>query len=103
MDKMSGQKRSNDECQQLAWNGSCCCTCVNRINDYSHPCTDGKRTVFIRGYICQTDDLGSHSGWTKHGICELWKKRPVRPDPESDKDHDKVEAYWWDVKYREEK
>jgi hypothetical protein len=55
----------------------CCCTCAHRVNDWSHPCTDGGRILHRRGYICSNPELGNYSGWSQHGLCEVYDKRPV--------------------------
>ena len=57
----------------------CCCTCQFRLNDWSHPDTDGKRMSNLRGYICANPELGHYSGWGPHGLCECWGKREKQP------------------------
>lgn len=56
--------------------GTCCCNCRNRIDDYSHELTDGRPCTEPRGWVCVgmvgMDDGGAHSGWSEHGMCELW-------------------------------
>lgn len=58
------------------WPERCCCNCVNHIADYGHPLTNGKTVMDRRGWICTTGRLGearAFSGWSAHGLCELWK------------------------------
>lgn len=50
--------------------GACCCTCRYRLDDYSHPLTDGRPCTEQRGYICNNPELGAYSGWSEHGLCE---------------------------------
>lgn len=67
------------------WN-SCCCVCRNLIIDGSHPDTDGGHIMQQRGWICigfayqEAEALG-FSGWTAHGMCELFDRRPEHPEP----------------------
>jgi len=56
--------------------GKCCCTCANHFKDYSHPGTDGKKASEQRGWICCPEPGHAYSGWTEHGMCEMyWKKK----------------------------
>ena len=73
----------------------CCCTCANRVNDYSHPHTNGKNVLTLRGYICSTGELGNFSGWPEHSGCELHYSRPERPE------NDRVAENIWDSLYKE--
>lgn len=57
----------------------CCCTCAHRVNDWSHPCTDGGRILNRRGYICANPELGNYSGWSEHGLCEVHDEREKKP------------------------
>jgi len=64
----------NDVCQKPNWKGKCCCTCLYHHKDFSHPATDGKRVLEQRGWICAPPEYaGMHSGWTAHGLCEMWR------------------------------
>jgi hypothetical protein len=57
----------------------CCCHCKKQIKDHSHPGTDGKSILHIRGYICLLPPVTS--GWSKHSIgCEMYdaKKRLLK-------------------------
>jgi len=58
--------------------GVCCCSCNWRLEDRSHPLTDGKSMGDRRGWICAgfafTEGEGvAISGWPEHGICEMHK------------------------------
>ncbi len=73
----------------------CCCTCKHRLTDYHHCTTTGvvgdKSALkngeedcvcsHQRGYICaaglalDSKNPRVHSGWSEHGMCELWEKR----------------------------
>lgn len=60
----------------------CCCQCHWRLTDHSHPDTDGKSMSEKRGYICiaftQMEAMDvAHSGWSEHGMCELFTALPV--------------------------
>jgi hypothetical protein len=56
----------------------CCCTCVSHVADTSHPLTDGGRVIHQRGWVCLAPEFdGVFSGWTAHGLCEMWQSRPV--------------------------
>ena len=70
------------DCWLNNW-AACCCTCADRLNDWSHPHTDGKSTLEHRGYICISPGLGPHSGWSKHGLCECHVPRPEKPSLDS--------------------
>ena len=53
----------------------CCCICAHRMDNFSHPSTDGKSVLSLRGYICYPGEVGPFSGWSKHGIgCELFDR-----------------------------
>lgn len=75
--KKSVQKKRNFTKNRCAKHSppfyQCCCECKNRLTDYSHPWTDGKKASKIRGYICHVPEYGfTHSGWCEHSIgCEL--------------------------------
>ena len=71
----------------------CCCTCKHRVNDWSHPHTDGLRISIRRGFICANPELGHYSGWDEHGLCEVWA-----PRPDSIK---RSESEWFDNRYGE--
>ena len=64
------------ECQHSKY-GMCCCTCKHRLDDHSHPCTDGKSIMEHRGYICRPpeSDGRAFSGWSEHGLCEMHEER----------------------------
>lgn len=67
------KKQIEIACQKEDWHGECCCTCRYRLNDYSHPHTDGKRVTHQRGYVCANPEMGGvFSGWPEHGTCEMW-------------------------------
>lgn len=72
----TGTYSMSHECMKDKWYGQCCCNCKYRVNDWSHPHTDGLRILNRRGYICSNPELGSSSGWSEHGICEIWTSRP---------------------------
>ena len=57
--------------------GRCCCGCRYHVEDFHH-CTTVKETPNCvcsdhKGWICMPPDFhGAHSGWSEHGLCELW-------------------------------
>jgi len=56
--------------------GRCCCNCANHFEDRHHPCTTGESITKQRGWVCFVDDeCVMFSGWSEHGMCELWKQR----------------------------
>ncbi len=57
------------------WHG-CCCICEHRLEDYSHPHTDGGSCLHRRGFICAAPEtVGVYSGWPPHGMCECFELR----------------------------
>lgn len=79
-----------NQCNLEQYN-SCCCTCRYRVNDWSHPVTDGESIMRRRGYICANPELGHYSGWKEHGMCEVWT-----PRPEVKTEH---ERQWFEARY----
>ena len=72
---------SDEKCAIEEW-GNCCCTCDNHLEDYHHCSTTPGRQPgtcycnYHKGWICiPPDSHRAHSGWTKHGYCELHKER----------------------------
>jgi len=67
---------SDEKCSIEEW-GGCCCNCKNHLEDFHHCCTTPGRQQgtcycnFHRGWICIPDGTRAHSGWSKHGYCEL--------------------------------
>ena len=56
----------------------CCCECQYHLEDCSHPLTDGKSVLEVKGYVCCCYDMKAKvfSGWPKHSIgCELYTKK----------------------------
>jgi hypothetical protein len=72
-----------EKCQKKEWRGKCCCSCKYHLKDMSHPTTDGKRCVKQRGWVCAPPEMnGVFSGWTKHGLCEMWESASrLGPEP----------------------
>lgn len=65
-----------DVCQKPRWRGKCCCSCRHHLRDHSHPSTDGGRVTQPRGWVCAPPEWsGVHSGWSEHGLCEMWDPR----------------------------
>lgn len=65
-------------CQKPDWKGKCCCSCRYHLHDMSHPHTDGERISHPRGWVCAPPEWpGVHSGWTEHGLCEMWSAKPA--------------------------
>jgi len=85
-------------CQKERWN-SCCCSCEWQYVDRSHPGTDGKSCTNTRGYICAEPNLGYHSEWFEHGMCECWNQRPDRPEEDDTNDIRHYEIEQWDARY----
>ena len=66
------------------WNdGSCCCNCANHYEDRHHCTTKPNRENGCccsehKGWICLISFEGekpiAHSGWSEHGMCEMWRK-----------------------------
>ncbi len=72
----------------------CCCTCKNHYEDLTHCATTPKKQMYDengkykgcncfkhKGWICmkevfndrtQETAIMAHSGWTEHGLCELY-------------------------------
>ena len=79
-----------DICQkdQKPWIGECCCNCGNHHKDFHHPCTTGKECTTQKGWICIIDekgdgmDLWAHSGWSEHGLCEMWRPKEKKKEKE---------------------
>lgn len=65
---------------QLAERAMCCCTCKNHIRDFHHCTTVQMRPMGKcvcsqpKGWICMPPEFdgAAYSGWTEHGICEMW-------------------------------
>ncbi len=65
--------------------GKCCCSCAGRATDYHHCCTNqelrketgGCVCSIPKGFLCLVPEMDGrvHSGWTEHGICEMWSKK----------------------------
>jgi hypothetical protein len=56
--------------------GGCCCICDHRLQDYSHPHTDGGSILHRRGFACVLAEMGGlFSGWMPHGFCECFELR----------------------------
>lgn len=68
-------------CAMAEWN-QCCCTCAHHLRDFHHCTTTGQRDGKCvcsepKGWICVPPEFeGAHSGWSEHGLCELYSKRP---------------------------
>lgn len=67
---------------------SCCCTCASRLTDYHHCTTSpelrkevgGCVCDIVKGFICMAPELNrQYSGWSEHGMCEMWSKRKEAP------------------------
>lgn len=63
--------------------GMCCCNCRFLIPDHSHPTTDGGNMTQQRGFVCAgflftEPEKIVFSGWSKHGLCEMWDLRRDR-------------------------
>lgn len=67
----------SNECWKESEFRQCCCTCKYRVNDWSHPHTNGESIMRRRGFICANPEIGHYSGWGEHGLCEVWTERPV--------------------------
>ena len=68
----------------------CCCQCVFRVKDFSHPTSDGKPASRFKSYVCiglLIEDRfhvesGVHSEWPEHSCtCEMYQKREVAACP----------------------
>jgi hypothetical protein len=60
--------------------GQCCCTCYNHRKDYHHPYTTGGSILEQRGWVCylpigKEEEHLLFSGWSEHGMCELWNPK----------------------------
>lgn len=55
----------------------------------SHPTTDGRSLVATRGWICSPPGFGrkAFSGWTEHGMCEMWIGRGTLPSKQANKEN----------------
>jgi len=68
----------NTQCCKQEYHGRCCCSCFWHLEDYSHPWTDGSRITEQRGWVCANPELWDDgklhvmSGWSEHGMCEVW-------------------------------
>ena len=64
--------------------GECCCNCANHFKDFHHPCTTGESIMKQRGWICfidsDEDPCIMFSGWSEHGMCELWRQKKEKKD-----------------------
>lgn len=59
--------------------GGCCCQCIYRVQDCSHPDTDGGSIMKQRGWVCtgfllSEGEPSVFSDWSEHGMCELFSK-----------------------------
>jgi hypothetical protein len=65
--------------------GACCCTCTWLAVDGHHPCTDGGSILDQKGWVCLAPEFDTRgyklvfSGWSRHGLCEMWDKRKPAP------------------------
>lgn len=68
-------------------NGECCCNCANHYEDFYHCTSNPKPEGYDKdnhecicnvhkGWIClislEGERPNAHSGWSEHGMCELW-------------------------------
>lgn len=82
---MTKTQSDKSVCQIPRWR-SCCCTCRYHVRDYHH-CTTSKELrerfggcvcTIPKGWVClapETDGRGVYSGWTEHGMCEMWTEQ----------------------------
>ena len=73
-----------DPCQ-LPVHNACCCTCQHHLQDFHHCCTTPEHTGCVcrqpKGWVCLAPEYpGVHSGWSAHGLCEMWEGPPVMVD-----------------------
>ena len=74
------------DCCKYQFKDKCCCNCQHHLQDFYHCTTDWQRHISEqrcicnepKGWICASEAVENghyHSGWTEHGMCEMWTKR----------------------------
>lgn len=75
----------NEKCCLPQFN-SCCCTCQYRLTDHYHCTTASEMRKekggcvcgTFKGYVCAAPEMPVvYSGWSEHGMCEMWTQRDV--------------------------
>lgn len=71
-----------EKCCKEQFDNSCCCNCANHLEDFHHCATtsrDENECVCSnhKGWVCcppmESDGKKIvYSGWSEHGMCELW-------------------------------
>ena len=59
------------ECMTNEW-GRCCCTCMYRLDDHSHPCTDGGSILHRRA--CRSCYAEVVEKRQRNPLAEYWKR-----------------------------
>ena len=74
-----------NECMKSEWKGQCCCSCKFHLQDFHHCSVDSAKIIsdspgclcnIPKGWICAGEAVENcryHSGWTEHGMCEMWE------------------------------
>lgn len=72
------------DCVKNEFKGECCCSCRYHLEDFHHCTTmlDRPTPGFCvcnqhKGWICSVEANYNghyHSGWSEHGLCEMWTK-----------------------------
>lgn len=70
------------DCTMAEYKGMCCCSCKFHLQDFHHCTTVEERECCVcgqpKGWICAGESVENghyHSGWTEHGLCEMWDRR----------------------------